>query len=382
MRLSDEHELFRQTIRRFVEEEINPHADAWEEAGTFPAHDLFRKLGALGALGLSYPEAYGGMALDPWYGVVFAEEIGRADCYGVPMAIAVQTDMCTPALAEFGSHDLKVRFLAPAIRGETVGAIAVSEPDAGSDVAGIRTRAERDGDDWLVTGSKLYITNGTQADWVCALVRTSPGEGYRGMSLVIVPTNAAGFGVSRKLRKLGNLSSDTAELTFDRVRVPVANTVGEEGKGFYLQMRQFQRERIVACIMAYTQCEKAIRMTVSYLRDRHAFGKPLLSNQAIQFRLAELLTEVEHLRQMTHHCVERAAAGEDVTRSTSMAKLKAGRLSREVMDACLQYHGGMGYMAESLISRMYRDARLLSIGAGADEVMLGIIAKLDGLSTD
>lgn len=373
-----EHELFRTTMRRFVDEEINPNVDAWEEAGTFPAHELFKKLGDLGALGLTYPEAYGGMGLDPWYGVVLAEELGRADCNGVPMAIAVQTDMCTPALAEFGSHELKQRFLAPAIRGDMVGAIAVSEPDAGSDVAGIRTRARRDGDYWAITGSKLYITNGTQADWVCTLVRTEGSEGYRGMSLVVVPRDTPGFGVSRKLRKLGNFSSDTAELTFDDARVPVENTIGEAGRGFQLQMRQFQRERIVACVMAYSQCEKAIRMTVEYLRGREAFGKPLLHNQAVQFRLAELITETEHLKQMTHHCVARASAGEDVTRAASMAKLKAGRLAREVMDVCLQYHGGMGYMAESLISRMYRDARLLSIGGGADEVMLGIIAKIEG----
>jgi len=376
---SEEHELFRQTVRRFVEEEINPHADAWEEAGIFPAHALFKKLGDLGALGLTYPEEYGGMGLDYWYSVVFAEELGRADCNGVPMAIAVQTDMCTPALAEFGSHELKKRFLEPAVKGDAVGAIAVSEPDAGSDVAAIRTRAERDGDDWVVTGQKLYITNGTQADWVCTLVRTQADAGYRGMSLIVVPTGVPGFGVSRKLRKLGNYSSDTAELTFDAVRVPVANTIGEPGKGFYLQMQQFQRERLVASVMAYSQCEKAVRMTIEYLRSREAFGKPLLANQAVQFRLAELLTEIELLKRLTHHCVEQMLGGADVTRLASMAKLKAGRLARDVMDSCLQYYGGMGYMQETLISRMYRDARLISIGGGADEVMLGIIAKLEGM---
>jgi citronellyl-CoA dehydrogenase len=377
MRFNSEHELFRQTIRRFVEDEINPHVEAWEEAGIFPAHDLFKKLAALGALGLTYPEEYGGMGLDHWYTVVFAEEIGRADCNGVPMAIAVQTDMCTPALAEFGTHELKKRFLEPAIKGEMVGAIAVSEPDAGSDVASIRTRAERRGDEWIVTGRKLYITNGTQADWVCTLVRTTPGEGYRGMSLIVIPTDRPGFGVSRKLRKLGNYSSDTAELIFDQVAVPVAYTIGAEGQGFYLQMQQFQRERIVASVMVYSQCERMVRLTIEYLRNRNAFGKPLLGNQAVQFRLAELIAEIEQLKQMTHHCVEQLIAGEDVTRNTSIAKLKAGRLAREVMDTCLQYHGGMGYMHETLVSRMYRDARLISIGAGADEVMLGIIAKIE-----
>ncbi|MHB8178757.1 MAG: acyl-CoA dehydrogenase family protein [Vulcanimicrobiaceae bacterium] len=379
MRFTQEHHLFRESARRFVDEEINPHVDEWELEEIFPAHDLFKKLGELGFLGLTYPEAYGGMGLDYWFSVIFAEELGKADCNGVPLAIAVQTDMCTPALAEYGSHDLKKRFLEPAIRGDAVGAIAVSEPDAGSDVAAIRTRAECEGDNWVITGRKLYITNGTQADWFCTLVRTSPEQGYGGMSLVVVPKDAPGFGVSRKLRKLGNRSSDTAELFFDRCIVPRAYTIGEEGRGFYLQMQQFGRERLFASVMAYSMCEKAVRMTIEYLRERVAFGKPLLENQAVRFRLSELLTEIEHLRRMTYHGAETMIAGEDVSRLSAMAKLKAGRLAREVMDTCLQYFGGIGYMEESPISRMYRDARLISIGGGADEVMLGIIARLEGL---
>ncbi|HEY7834286.1 MAG TPA: acyl-CoA dehydrogenase family protein [Ktedonobacterales bacterium] len=374
-----EHEMVRQSVRRFVEQEINPHVDEWEEAGIFPAHDLFKKMGKLDLLGLTYPEEYGGLGLDFWYTVVLCEELGRANCAGVPMGITVHTDMCTPALAEFGSHELKQRFLAPSIRGEYVGCIGVSEPDAGSDVASIRTRAESDGDDWAITGRKLYITNGTQADWVCLLARTSDGRGYHGMSLIIVPTDTLGFSVSRKLRKLGNYSSDTAELVLDGVRVPKTNTIGPEGQGFILQMRQFQRERLVGAILAYSQCERIVRDTIAYTRQRHTFGQPLIANQVIHFRMAELLTEIELLRQLCYHCVRQMIAGEDITREASMAKLKAGRLSREVVDSCLQYYGGMGYMEETPIARAYRDSRLLSIGGGADEIMLGIIAKLEGI---
>jgi citronellyl-CoA dehydrogenase len=374
-----EHEMFRQSVRRFVEQEINPHADEWEEAGIFPAHDLFKKMGDLGFLGLTYPEEYGGLGLDFWYTVVLCEELGKANCAGVPMGIVVHTDMCTPALAEHGSHELKQQFLEPSIRGEYVGCIGVSEPDAGSDVASIRTRAVADGDDWVITGRKLYITNGTQADWVCLLARTSDEGGFKGMSLIVVPTKTPGFSVSRKLRKLGNHSSDTAELVLDQVRVSKANTIGPEGMGFILQMQQFQRERLVGALMATSSCEKMVRMTIAYTQQRQSFGQPLINNQVIHFRFAELLTEIEALRQLCYHCVRRMEAGEDVTREASMAKLKAGRLSREAADSCLQFYGGMGYMEETPISRAYRDARLLSIGAGADEIMLGIIAKYEGI---
>jgi citronellyl-CoA dehydrogenase len=379
VRFTAEHEMFRQSVRRFVEQEINPHADEWEEAGIFPAHELFKKLGDLGFLGLTYPEEYGGLALDFWYTVVFCEELGRADCSGVPMGITVHTDMCTPALAHHGSHELKQQYLEPAIRGEMVGCIGVSEPDAGSDVASIRTRAVADGDDWVINGRKLYITNGTQADWVCLLARTSEGRGYKGMSLIVVPTNTPGFSVSRKLRKLGNHSSDTAELVLDNVRVPKTNTIGPEGMGFILQMQQFQRERLVGAITSYAGMEKTVRDTMEYCRQRHAFGQPLIDNQVIHFRLAELLTEIEALRALCYMAVEQMVAGEDIPRLASMAKLKAGRLSRQVADECLQFYGGMGYMEETRISRAYRDSRLLSIGGGADEIMLGIIAKIEGM---
>jgi citronellyl-CoA dehydrogenase len=380
MTLTQEHEDFRRVVREVVEKEINPFVDEWERVGTFPAHELFPKLGHIGIFGIEYDPAYGGLGLDHTYSMVMAEAMGSATCAGVPMAVMVQASMATPALARHGSHELKQRYLAPVIRGEQVCSVAISEPDAGSDVAGIRTKAVRDGDHWVINGSKLYITNGTQADWVCLLVRTEQGSsGYAGMSLVVVPTDTPGFSVSRKLSKLGNHSSDTAELSFSDMRVPVANTIGEPGRGFQMQMEQFQIERLMGAYSATASAEIALRRTVEYLRVRHAFGKPLLANQALKFRLAELLAEVDMLAEYNHAAAARVAAGQDATRMATIAKLKAGRLAREVADTCLQYHGGMGYMEETWTSRYFRDARLLSIGGGADEVMLRILTVLEGM---
>lgn len=376
---TEEHQAFRRSLRKFVDTEINPYVDQWEEAEIFPAHEVFKKMGDLGFLGVSYPEAYGGLGLDYWYNVVLAEEMARINCGGIPMAIAVQTDMATPALAMFGSEELKQQFLAPAIRGEAVCSIAVTEPGAGSDVAGIKTYADKDGDDYVINGSKLYITNGTQADWVCLLARTEPGSGFRGMSLIIVPTDTPGFTVSRKLKKMGNHSSDTAELAFDNVRVPRRYCVGEEGMGFMLQMIQFQKERLIGSVIAYAGAEKVVRMTIDYLRERKTFGLPLIDNQWVHFKLCEQLTEIEALRQLCYHCARKLLDGQDMTREASMAKLKAGRLVREVADICMQFHGGMGYMEEYPMARYFRDSRLVSIGGGADEIMLGIIAKLEGI---
>jgi citronellyl-CoA dehydrogenase len=376
---TDEHEAFRQLVRKFVETEINPHVEGWEEAGIFPAHDLFKKMGSLGLLGLTYPEKYGGGGVDYWYQAILMEEIGRADASGPPLGIAVQTDMATPAIAENGSEELKQKYLAPAIAGDKVAAIAVSEPGAGSDVAAIKTWARRDGDDYLINGSKMWITNGTQADFLCLLARTSDEKGFRGMSLFVVDTDTPGFSVSRKLDKLGHRSSDTAILAFDDVRVPAANRIGAEGMGFILQMRQFQRERLAGTLMALGGMEKMVRSTIAYCRERETFGQPLIDNQYIHFRIAELLTEIEALRQLCYHCVRLYVAGEDATKEVSMAKLKGGRLSREIADTCLQFHGGMGYVEEYPMARYFRDARLMSIGGGADEIMLGIIAKYEDM---
>lgn len=372
---NEEQNMFREMVRRFVEKEINPYVDEWEEQGILPAHTLFKKLGDQGLLGLSYPEEYGGGGLDYWYNVIMYEEIGKVPCGGVPMAIGVHTDMATPALAQFGSDELKRKYLVPAIAGDLVSSIAVSEPDAGSDVASIRTRAESDGDDYIINGSKMWITNGTQADFLVLLARTSGDRGFRGMSLIVVPTATPGFTVSRKLDKLGMHSSDTAILNFDDLRVPKSNRIGEEGMGFILQMQQFQKERLIGSVTGLAGMEQIIQLTINYCRERKAFGRPLIDNQWIHFKLAELMTEVEALRQLNYHCVRMMLDGQDATKEVSMAKLKAGRLAREVADTCLQFHGGMGYVEEYPIARYFRDSRLLSIGGGADEIMLGIIAK-------
>ena len=378
MRFTEDHHAFRKTVRDVVEREIAPHVDTWEREGTFPAHELFPKLGELGLLGLEYDPAYGGQGADHTYTVVLCEELVRSGAAGIPMAISVQTGMATPSLAEFGTHELKQRYLAPAIAGTVVCSIAVTEAGAGSDVASIRTRAVRDGDEWVINGSKLYITNGTQADWLCLLARTSEAGGHRGMSQIVVDTATPGVRVSRKLDKLGNRCSDTAELVFQDVRVPVSNTIGEIDRGFQQQMKQFVIERMLATYGVPASCTRALERTRDYLRERQAFGKPLLANQYVAFRLAELAAQVELLKHQNYAIAEAYLAGEDTTRMATIAKLVSGRLIREVADTCVQFHGGMGYMEQTWTSRFFRDSRLLSIGGGADEVMLQVLAKLDG----
>jgi len=378
VQFTPEHQAFRASVRDFVDREVQPHVDAWEAAGIFPAHELFGKLAKLGALGLEYDPEYGGGGADHLFTVVLCEELGRIDAGGPGMAVGVQIMMATPSLHEFGTHEQKQQFLVPALRGEAVAAIAVTEPGAGSDVAGIRTRAVRDGDEWVVNGAKLFITNAVQADWVCLLVRTSDEGGHRGMSQLIVPTATPGFRVSRKLDKVGNRSSDTAELVFEDMRVPVANTIGTPGRGFQQQMAQFVVERMFAAYSTVGAAQRALERTRDYLRQREAFGRPLLANQHLAYRLAELSAEVDLLRQYNYACAEAFMAGEDTTRFATVAKLKAGRLAREVADACLQFHGGMGYMEETWVARYFRDARLTAIGGGADEVMLQVLARLDG----
>ena len=378
MRFSDEHEVFRATVRSLVDREINPHVDEWERVGGFPAHELFPRLAEFGLLGLEYDPAYGGEAADHFFTLIACEEYGRIGAAGVAMAIGVQTSMATPALARYGSEDLKQRFLAPAIAGTAVAAIAVTEPNAGSDVAAITTRAVRDGDEWVINGQKLYITNGVQADWICLLARTSDEGGYRGLSQIIVPTTSPGFGVARKLDKLGNRSSDTAELVLDDVRVPVENTIGTPGRGFEQQMRQFVIERMTAAYTIAGQCRYALQRTRDYLVERSAFGQPLAAKQYVAFRLAELSARVDLLMSHNRQCAADLMAGEDVTRMATVAKLTAGRLARDVADLCLQFHGGVGYMEEVWTARFFRDMRLSSIGGGADEVMLLVLARLDG----
>ena len=380
MQFTEEHKAFRKVVGEFIDTEINPYVDQWEADRIFPAHELFPKLAEIGAFGLEYDTAYGGQGADHSYTLVFMEELGyRCNVAGVPMAIAVQTNMATPALHRFGSEDLKERYLKPAMAGEHVVSVGISEPDAGSDVASIRTKAVRDGDDWVINGRKMWITNGSQADWICLLVRTSDEGGFAGMSQIIVPTDTPGFSVGRTIEKMGNHSSDTAELVFEDVRVPVSNTIGEIGRGFQQQMMQFQDERLVGSYLASMGAKRALDRTKEYLHQRHAFGKPLIANQYLQYNLAELIGEVDMLIEYNRLAAERFVRGEDVTRMVTIAKLKAGKLSRQVADAVVQYHGGMGYAEENWPARYARDARLISIGGGADEVMLRVLALMEGM---
>ncbi|MDF1776920.1 MAG: acyl-CoA dehydrogenase family protein [Rhizobiaceae bacterium] len=377
MHLSDEHHQLRNTLTKFIETEINPHVDEWEKAEQFPAHEVFGKLGALGLLGVKYDPDYGGLGLDFSYSMVMAEALGAINCGGVPMAIGVQTDMCTPALNRFGTPELKAEWLAPSIAGELVGCIGVSEAGGGSDVAAIKTQARVDGDDYVINGSKMWITNGLQADWCCLLANTGEGKAHKNKSLIIVPLDSKGV-ERQKINKMGMHSSDTAQLFFDDVRVPRRYLVGQEGHGFTMQMLQFQEERLWVAASSLLSLDRLIDQTIDYTRQRQAFGRSILDNQAVHFRLSELRTEVEALRALTWRAIEDYVGGKDATRLASMAKLKSGRLYREVADSCLQYWGGMGFTAENLVSRAYRDGRLGSIGGGADEVMLNIICKLEG----
>ncbi|EYS91230.1 acyl-CoA dehydrogenase [Cupriavidus sp. SK-4] len=382
MLYTEDHRNIMDSIRRFVSAEIDPFVDEWEAAEIFPAHALFKKMGDLGFLGITKPVEYGGMGLDFSYAVAAAEALGYARAQGVGMGVGVQTDMATPALTAFGSDELKRNYLAPAIAGDMVCSIGVSEAGAGSDVASLKTRAVRDGDDYVISGSKMWITNGTQADWICLLCNTSDGPVHKNKSLIVVPLREDGKRVRgvevQKIKKFGMWCSDTAQIFFDEVRVPVRNRIGDEGMGFIYQMKQFQEERLNGAARRLA-CNALIEETADYLRQRIAFGKPLLDNQFIQFKLAELKTEMEALRALVYMATQTYIDGGDVIELASMAKLKAGRLSREVADWCMQFQGGMGYTWDNHASRAYRDFRLGSIGGGADEVMLQVIAKQMGL---
>jgi len=373
-----EHELVRKAVRDFVNKEINPNVDQWEEEGMTPLHDIFKKMGELGFLGIRFDEKYGGEGLDYWYETVVQEELARIPCGGIPMAIAVQSSMATPALEQFGSEYIKETYLAPALKGEMVAAIAVTEPDAGSDVAALKSFAKREGDHYILNGSKTYITNGLQADFLTLLARTSDEPGYHSFSLFVVPTNIKGFSVSKKLDKLGMRSSDTAELFFDNMKIPAENLIGVEGEGFIQQMQQFQHERFAVLPLSYIGVEETIKETIEYLRGRIVFGKPLIKKQVLRHRLAEWLARAETMRQLAYHVVRMKTAGQDATREISMGKLLGGDLLNDVSSGCLQMFGGMGFMNEMSISRRFRDARLISIGGGASEVMSEIISKSYG----
>jgi len=367
------------TARKIIETDINPFVDGWEEAGNYPAKQVFKKLGAAGLLGVNKPVEYGGMGLSFKYNMAMSETLGYINCGGVPMSIAVQTDMATPALARFGSDHLKEQFLEPSIKGDFVACLGVTEPGGGSDVAAITTTARPQGEDLVINGQKMWITNAFQADWMCLLANTSEGQPHLNKSLICLPMDTPGITLAKRIDKLGMRCSDTALVYLEDVRVPRANIIGEEGQGFIYQMLQFQEERLACAALGLTPLDLVISETIGYLRQRKAFGAPLLDNQYIHFRLAELQTEVEMLRAATYAATDSHCKGEDVTKLASMCKLKVGRLVREVSDSCLQFWGGMGFTNEVGVSRMYRDLRLTSIGGGADEVMLGIICKHMGI---
>ncbi|MDB5972764.1 MAG: acyl-CoA dehydrogenase [Hydrocarboniphaga sp.] len=379
MLLTAEHQALYDTTRKFVEQELNPQIPEWERAGIFPAHEVFAKMARLGLLGITRPEAYGGLGLDYSYEVVFAQALGHCVDGSLPMAIGVQTSMATPALARFGSDELRREYLAPTIAGERVCSIAVSEAGAGSDVASIKTTARKDGGDYVINGSKMWITNGCQSDWACMLVNTGEGKAHQNKSLIVVPLDARGVDRKTRLDKLGMRASDTAMIFLDEVRVPQRNLIGSEGMGFAYQMMQFQEERLFGAASVVDGLFNLIAETIDYTRQRQAFGGSIVDNQYVHFRLAELSTEVECLKALVWQATEDYVAGRDASMLASMAKLKAGRVSREVSDGCLQFWGGQGYMWESSVARSYRDSRLISIGGGADEVMLGIICKQMGI---
>ncbi|HYI00707.1 acyl-CoA dehydrogenase family protein [Hyalangium sp.] len=374
----EEHEAFRRTVRAVIEKEILPFAKEWEAREEFP-RELFPRFGELGFLGLKYPEAYGGSAAGELYEAVLLEELGRCGSGGVCAGLAAQFTISTGPLHLFGTQEQKQRFLAPAIRGEKIGALGITEPDAGSDVAGLRTTAVRDGDHYIVNGSKTYITNGVRADFLVCAVKTDPAAGHKGLSMLIVEKGTPGFGVGRKLQKLGWRASDTAELFFEDCRVPAGNLLGQEGQGFYQIMGNFQWERLSLALGALGSMEDMLEKVMAHVKERRAFGQTLSHFQVVRHKLADLFTELECARQLTYHALRLHVAGQFAVAQTSMAKKVATETACRVADACLQLYGGAGYMMEYDIQRHWRDARLGPIGGGTSEVMNEIIAKQLGL---
>ena len=380
MQWTHEHDELRRTAKRIVDEEINPHVDEWERIGQFPAQHVMKLLGNAGLIGISRSSDYGGLDLDYSYEVACSEEMGGIHAYGVSTAIGVQTNMCIPALAKYGSDALRAEWLTPTFAGDLVGCIGVSEVGSGSDVANVKSVARRDGDDYVINGQKMWISTGMQADWMCMLVNTGEENGpHRNKSLIVVPLNSKGI-TRNKLEKLGLHSSDTAQIFFDDVRVPAGNLIGEEGRGFIYQMEQFQEERLYVVARSLGIMQDALDTTIEYTRDRQAFGKAVIDNQFVAFRIAEMQTEVEALRAMLHIATEKYVAGEDVTTLASMAKYKMGRLAEWIPGECLRFWGGQGFMHENRISRTYRDMKVGAIGGGSNEIMLQIIAKRMKLS--
>jgi citronellyl-CoA dehydrogenase len=383
----EEHEMFRTQVRKFAENELAPHVDEWERDELFP-NWVFKKAGELGILGAHYPEDVGGGGGDFWMSVVKTEELPLCGSAGVTMGLLVQSDMATPVINDLGTKEQKEEFLAPALRGDKIAALGVSEPGAGSDVAGIRTTARKVGDEYIINGSKTYITNGTRCDFVTLLVKTDTEAGYGGISIILFPADVKGFGVSKKLKKAGNWASDTAELFFEDCRVPARYLLGQEGHGFMYLMQNFQSERLVGCTSALSGAKHALDRSVAWGRERQAFGKPLIKREYWQQKFVDLYTKYEAGKALSYKSAEaynqekyidKAAVSMETTKLISMSKAYVGDVTAEIMDQCVQFHGGMGYLEELWVARAWRDQRLLRIGGGATEVMRYAIAKIMGL---
>jgi citronellyl-CoA dehydrogenase len=383
----EEHAQFRATVRKFAEKELLPFVDEWEEKENFP-NEVFRRAGELGVFAAHYPEDVGGAGGDFWFSVAKSEELVRGGMAGVTMGLLVQGDMATPVIADLGTREQIAEFLTPAIRGEKIAALGVSEPNAGSDVAGIQTWAKKDGDDYVINGSKTYITNGTRADFVTLLVKTNPEHGAHGCSFFLVPTKTKGFSVSKKLKKIGNHSSDTAELAFEDMRVPKRYLLGEENHGFMYLMQNFQSERVIACTSALAGLELTLNNAVEYGRDRKAFGKPIIKREYWQHKFVDLYTKLEAGKALTYRAceaynedkyVKKTGVDFETTKLISMAKIFVGDIGTEIADQCLQFHGGAGYVEEYPIARVWRDNRLFRIGGGTTETLRYYVAKLMGL---
>jgi citronellyl-CoA dehydrogenase len=371
----EEHEIFRNQVHQFLEKEVVPHVEQWEHEELFP-REIYRRCGELGFLGAHYPEDVGGSGGDWWYAAAWGEALVRGRCAGLGMALMVQTDMATPIIAEIGSREQKDEFLAPALRGEKIAALGVSEPGCGSDVASIRTTARRVEGDYVINGAKCWITSGTRADFITLAVRTgAENSGFGGVSLVTFPTDCKGFKVARKIKKMGNHASDTAELSFEDCRIPVRYLLGEENHGFYYIMTNFQGERLIAACGAVAGAQRTLDETIKYTTERTAFGRPILKFQVWRHQFAELQTEIEAARWLTYRAVDLFNRKQDATKEITMAKLFAGELACKVADRCLQAHGGFGYAEEFPISRYYRDVRLITIGGGTSEIMKEILSK-------
>ncbi|MCL6612099.1 MAG: acyl-CoA dehydrogenase family protein [Peptococcaceae bacterium] len=375
---TEEHQAVRRTIRKFVETEIAPHVEEWEREGYF-ADWVFPRMGELGFLSLRYPEKYGGAGGDYFMGIVLAEELARCGCGSLAMAVAVQTDMATPPIMQFGTGEQIKKYLVPALRGEKVACLGITEPNAGSDVASIQTRAVRDGDHWVINGRKIFITNGVRADFITLVAKTDPDRGYNGVSLFLVDKDTPGFTVTRKLEKVGMRSSDTAELLFEDCRVPAENLLGVENRGFHQIMWELQGERLMGMACAVSGAQRTFEKALEYARRRTQFGRPLVKFQVIAHRLAEMATEIEAARQLVYSTARKFAAGEYPVKEISIAKLVCAQVSHRVADAALQIHGGYGYMMEYEVQRSWRDSRLNRIGGGTDEIMKEVIAKALGL---